>query len=1003
MLPKLRLLVLSFALVTSFLILGVSTPVLAQNSSTSSTISGVITDQQGAVLPGVTVSVKNLTTGIVKEINTNDEGKYQFAQLPPGNYEVNITAENFTGRKVETSLDLGTASRLDVALSIAASQENIIEVRADVAVQEGKTESSTNIDKGRIDSLPINKRNFLDFTLTSARATIARENSQGITETSGISFNGQSSRNNNITIDGLTNNNILTGSVRSTFSQEAVQEFQVVSDSFSAEFGRAFGGVVNIVTKGGSNDFHSRVFFIYRSDSVSARDVFAPFKPPFEQDQFGATLSGPIKKNKAFFFTSFERFIQKQNNFVTISDATVAAARRQGFNNFSTGAVATGLAETSFLGRTDIQLSPNNLLTARFNFAGKSNTQFEPFGGLSAETEASSERPRDNTFALSNVYTNLKLNLVNETRFLFSHRTQRTAANNPGPDVSLFLPEGQVRFGRTQSSGPFNYDEDIFQIVNNTTLFRGNNQIKFGIDYAQHNLDGMYEPFTSGQSVFVDINFAAVFGNPAFPFFNALQAFDPASRTPAQLGFLAGLSQALPNIFPGFPVLPLPNLSLPITFLQGFGTGKVKPQTKFLSLFFQDDIKLAPNFLLKLGVRYDLSRLRFYPNNNGNISPRIAFSYNPNILKKNVTIHGAYGLFYNAPYGGLAFPAAPSSQLKTRQIIQLPLPLSILAFNQPGRRFADTSILPQGLPIIPQLSPQFQISKDFQPYYSQQTNFGIDYRIDQNTIFSTSYDFVRGLHIFAESLANPIVRPIPGDPVTSQIVGRFDPTQGNIILYNTASDSYYHALTLSLNRRLANNFTVLAHYTFSKSIDNSTDIRTDLAEGPVNPFDLRAERGLSLQDTRHRAVVSAVYNFSYGKNQLFRDYTFSTIINLESGHPYNLLAGADLDMNGDIPPFDRPASLGRNVGELPGTAFVDFRVTKKVTVNEHFKVEAFVEAFNLFNRTNISSVARIFPQDQQGRFNLPPKNDSGRFTAPVGNFRSAFRPRQFQFGFRLDF
>src|SRR5262249_32606036 len=205
------------------------------------------------------------------------------------------------------------------------------EVRAEHTVDEEKTESSTSIDRGRIDGLPINRRNFLDFSLTAPRVTRNRAPGEGVTATSGLSFNGQSARSNNITIDGLDNNDIGSGSVRSTFSQDAVLEFQVVSDSYSAEFGRALGGIVNIVTRGGSNEYHGNLFGFIRNDETSARDVFAPFKPEYKQYQLGAVLSGPIKKDKLFFFGSFERLSIKQNNFVTISDQSVRAANRQGF------------------------------------------------------------------------------------------------------------------------------------------------------------------------------------------------------------------------------------------------------------------------------------------------------------------------------------------------------------------------------------------------------------------------------------------------------------------------------------------------------------------------------------------------------------------------------------------------------------------------------------------------------------------------------------------------
>src|SRR5262249_16349484 len=185
-------------------------------------------------------------------------------------------------------------------LIVGASSE-VVEINAGSSViNEGKTESSTNIDTISIANLPINQRNFLDFALTSPRVVRDRVPAQGASATSGLSFNGQPARFNNITIDGLDNNDLGGGTVRSTFSQDAVQEFQVVSDNYSAEFGRAIGGIINIVTKSGSNDLHGSAFNFVRNEAISARNAFSTINPEFKQYQFGATLSGAIKKDRTF-------------------------------------------------------------------------------------------------------------------------------------------------------------------------------------------------------------------------------------------------------------------------------------------------------------------------------------------------------------------------------------------------------------------------------------------------------------------------------------------------------------------------------------------------------------------------------------------------------------------------------------------------------------------------------------------------------------------------------
>jgi hypothetical protein len=208
-------------------------------------------------------------------------------------------------------------------------------------------------------------------------------------------------------------------------------------------------------------------------------------------------------------------------------------------------------------------------------------------------------------------------------------------------------------------------------------------------------------------------------------------------------------------------------------------------------------------------------------------------------------------------------------------------------------------------------------------------------------------------------------------------------------------------VTFAVSRRMSRRFGFLAHYTFSKSIDNFVDVRPDVLE-TADPMNMRGERGLSLQDVRSRFVASATWELTYTRNPVLRGFQLSTILNLNSGRPYNLLAGVDLNRNGDNPPGDRPAGLGRNVGVTPGFANLDMRLTRSIAISEGVRFSGFIEVFNLFNRVNISDIDRIYSPDALGRFNLPEK-EGGRFTVPRERFRNAFAPRQFQLGFRLTF
>ncbi|KAF0248793.1 MAG: ferrienterochelin and colicins outer membrane receptor [bacterium] len=394
-----------------FLLTANKNNVLAQSAgSTSAAIAGRITDQQKSVVNSATITVINIDTNFSREIVVGDDGAFSFNQLFPGNYKLTIQADGFTTQMIPVNAILGTTTLVPIELKVGQASD-VIEIRANTLL-EGKTEGSTNIERNTIASLPINRRNFLAFSTTSARV-VSDGAAIGATATSGLSFNGQNGRFNNVTIDGLDNNDSGSGSVRATFSQDAVQEFQIISDNYSAEFGRALGGVVNIVTRGGSNTYNGSLFFFNRNDDTSAKEPFSDTNPPYRQYQFGAVLGGPIKKDKAFFFTSFERLTIKQNTIVTISDTIVAAARRQGFVNVQNGPSPFSIGTTTLLARLDFRLNPQNNMFVRYNGGFSFNSGFDTFGGLIDYTNSGRQALDDNTIVVSNTYLNSGLNLVN--------------------------------------------------------------------------------------------------------------------------------------------------------------------------------------------------------------------------------------------------------------------------------------------------------------------------------------------------------------------------------------------------------------------------------------------------------------------------------------------------------------------------------------------------------------------------------------------------------------
>jgi hypothetical protein len=324
---------------------------MSQAQSNAADLQGTVRDQKGAVVAGATVVARNTATNSSRDATTNDDGFYKITNLAPGEYEVTVKAPNYkTALLPSVRLTVGQTADQDIPLdvgdlsatvTVTAASPNIVETTA--------TSVSATVDQQRIESLPINERNYLSFALTTS--TVGRDNGRpiGPAPTTGLNFGGQRGRSNLVQVDGADNTDNSVNASRSTVSQEAVQEFQVVTNSFAPEFGRSSGGVVNVVTKGGGNLLQGNVFGFLRHKSFQARNPFAPVdKPPFTRAQYGATLGGPLHKNRSFFFVAFEQRQRHESGFFT-SDVT------QGLGSSVTIPI-TGLGPVTFRNLTAPQV-----------------------------------------------------------------------------------------------------------------------------------------------------------------------------------------------------------------------------------------------------------------------------------------------------------------------------------------------------------------------------------------------------------------------------------------------------------------------------------------------------------------------------------------------------------------------------------------------------------------------------------------------------------------------
>ncbi|HKG79217.1 MAG TPA: carboxypeptidase regulatory-like domain-containing protein, partial [Pyrinomonadaceae bacterium] len=281
-----------------------------QAQSNAADIQGTVKDSTGAVVANAAVTARNAATNFSRNANTNDNGFYRIINVPPGDYELTVEAPNFKKSVLtKVTVTVGQAAQFDVTLEPGQITESVTvsDATADI-VETSKTAVATTIDQQRINNLPINERNYLSFALTTS--TVGRDNGRpiGPAPTTGLNFGGQRGRSNLVQVDGADNTDNSVNASRSTVSQEAVQEFQVVTNSFAPEFGRSAGGVVNVVTKSGTQELHGNLFGFLRHRSFQARNAFAPIEdPPFTRTQYGFTLGGPFDKERTFFFFAFEQ------------------------------------------------------------------------------------------------------------------------------------------------------------------------------------------------------------------------------------------------------------------------------------------------------------------------------------------------------------------------------------------------------------------------------------------------------------------------------------------------------------------------------------------------------------------------------------------------------------------------------------------------------------------------------------------------------------------------
>jgi hypothetical protein len=667
--------------------------VFPQASVSTSELRGQITDQSGAVVAGATITVIDVNKGTTRTVNSNENGLYVILSLQPSTYNMKVEATGFAAKTVnDIKLDVGQVANIPVALGVGGVQAEVNVEAGGQVVEVERTQQSSVINQVQINNLPINRRNYLDFALLTPGVTDSDNINDSTdfrvaqTPQSGLSFGGNNGRGNSVLVDGASTDTN-SGAVREVIGQEGVQEFQVNRNSYSAEYGGAFGGVVNIVSKTGSNDWHGSLFGYFRNDRFDARNFFdqAPDGiSPFSRQQFGGSLGGAIKKDRTFFFTAFEALRQKQTSFVNLlNDPNIfnLSASQTALFNFLSGVpsfapLAAGLrgaltiqpgtrslfenasgqfpfdsfdAVGSF--RVDHTFGANDSGYARFNV---SDAHFEnqAAGALTAVSRGRTINPFTAGLLLSETHFFSPLT-INEAKAQYSYLNNDVIPNDSvGPEINV---DGFGNFGRDIFLPSFAI-ERRYEFSDNLSLVRGSHTFKVGGQYQAINNATDSQTFFGGR-----FNFTA-----QLPLISLVPA---AARVPlitflltngGPLGVDTGGGaislcanpgvNGCPNGIPDPLDAPINavqafNVNLPTVYQQGFGESHDSEYSHRFSFYGQDTWKVRPNFTLNLGLRYYLENdAEPIPLDKNNFQPRVGFSWDPWNDGK-TAIRGGYGIF----------------------------------------------------------------------------------------------------------------------------------------------------------------------------------------------------------------------------------------------------------------------------------------------------------------------------------------------------------------------
>lgn len=985
-------------------------------------IGGTVRDSSGAVLQGVTVTVRggNLPTD-GRTVATNDEGVYRFALLPPGRYEVSAASQGFgrqTKRGVEVAIDADT--RVEFGLSPAGVEEAVDVVSSAPVIDTERSALANRISQQTIDSLPLNGREFVDLVRLVPGATpVSGEQQGGALDQ--VSIFGERASATSYLVDGGNNNNPLTGGPFIRYTQDSIQEFEVITTGYEAQFGRAQGGVANIVTRSGSNAFEGSAFLFGRNDSLDSSNVPDQDVPKLTRYQYGASLGGPIRKDKAFFFGTFE--LLDETRGVNINQATIPAFVRDGIATPG-GTEDFGIApETSrFNGmvKFDYNLNANNRLFLQLNRSDEDRTGSisSPVSGTVAlpSAAAASSRTANSGILRHTGILAPTVFLESSASWIKGRIGQNLDRDERAEPLLLLLASGFL-----QTGGPFGGKNDrttrnveLSQDLSwSKTGFGGNHELKAGWDWSNVSVNGF-------DSVVNDVEYSGAFLSPT------------AAADNAALFQRLGFQQSAARFFLAFPA-PGQNLTVDI-------------KDKNWGVYVQDRLKVNDRLTLNGGLRYDRSSL--FSGDTDNFGPRLGLSWDVNgkestILKVNwgrfndrnllsaaATVPEKGGIFATSAFDVAlprlgsdytdtlidlvitsGFPTGPG----TRSPAENPLyakfasdlrndPLALykllgIAVTNPG---APPVVTADNIQTLSGLTPAQALARlettyagtDFEffdvpggsilgnrvlsffprgplsgsrsvsRYGGDQTpvtnafTVGIDQKLWGDYGFSATYVHRRSKDLLTRRIVN-LFPAAQGDPN----FGRTTDGGPRIDQVTYEGRVEYDGVAVSLRKRYSNRYAFQVSYTYSSAKDNllSGNVGSTFSDNN-NP---ERDFGPSNQSVPHNIVAN-------GMVTLPLDINLSGIFFWRSGLAFNPRGIQDLDGDGLVD--QRDTSVPRNSFRTKSFRELDLRLEKVFKVAGRNSLSVLAEAFNVFNSANVLNVTNVSGND----FGTPTEFFSGR-------------------------